>query len=208
MEKMNAQVAAVAAVLRQSAHPEAMDAHGRYHVECRGSDGELKWADYVENVVCTEGKNFALDQILGGKKPAGGKAKSAQLQAVQQAHVALGERRQAHLDRTGCIHGGSLQDAQRPHPVQAVVHAERNAFHGGAGEACLQMIAGGVGLAQRESISIREAAGRVLAETRAQGKRLPASRARLRGWQPTFLDVLHPQLRVFESLLEGLVEIL
>lgn len=66
MEKMNAQVAAVAAVLRQSAHPEAMDAHGRYHVECRGSDGELKWADYVENVVCTEGKNFALDQILGG----------------------------------------------------------------------------------------------------------------------------------------------
>lgn len=66
MEQMNAQVAAVAAVLRQSAHPEVMDAHGRYHVECRGPDGELKWADYVENVVCTEGKNFALDQILGG----------------------------------------------------------------------------------------------------------------------------------------------
>ena len=65
MEQMNAQVAAVAAVLRQSAHPEVMDAHGRYHVECRGPDGELKWADYVENVVCTEGKNFALDQILG-----------------------------------------------------------------------------------------------------------------------------------------------
>ena len=66
MEQMNAQVAADAAVLRQSAHPEVMDAHGRYHVECRGPDGELKWADYVENVVCTEGKNFALDQILGG----------------------------------------------------------------------------------------------------------------------------------------------
>lgn len=66
MEQMNSQAAAVAAVLRQSAHPEVMDAHGRYHIECRGSDGELKWADYVENVVCTEGKNFALDQILGG----------------------------------------------------------------------------------------------------------------------------------------------
>jgi citrate synthase len=56
--------------------------------------------------------------------------------------------------------------------------------HGGAGEACMQMIAGGVGLAERESISIREAAGRVLAETRAQGKRLPGMGHRTHSTDP------------------------
>lgn len=45
--------------------------------------------------------------------------------------------------------------------------------HGGAGEACMEMIAAGVGLAHRESIAISQAAGQVLAEARAQGKRLP-----------------------------------
>lgn len=66
MEHMLAQAAAVAAVQRQSDFTEGMDAHGRYFVQCHGEDGALKWEDYVENVVCTEGKNFALDQILGG----------------------------------------------------------------------------------------------------------------------------------------------
>lgn len=66
MEKMTPIAAAVAAVQRQSIFGENADAQGRYHVECHGLDGVLKWADYIENVVCTEGKNFALDQILGG----------------------------------------------------------------------------------------------------------------------------------------------
>lgn len=66
MERMHAQASASAAVLRQSAFAEEAKAHGRYEVECRGPDGALKWKDHIENVVCTEGKNFALDQILGG----------------------------------------------------------------------------------------------------------------------------------------------
>lgn len=66
MEHVNAQMAAAAAVQRNSVFGEAAKAHGRYQVECRGPDGELKWEDHIENVVCTEGKNFALDQILGG----------------------------------------------------------------------------------------------------------------------------------------------
>ncbi len=45
--------------------------------------------------------------------------------------------------------------------------------HGGAGEACMEMIAAGVELAHRESISISQAAGQVLTEARTQGKRLP-----------------------------------
>jgi len=66
MEHMLAQAAAIAAVQRQSDFTENMDAHGRYFVQCHGKDGELQWEDFIENVVCTEGKNFALDQILSG----------------------------------------------------------------------------------------------------------------------------------------------
>lgn len=39
---------------------------GRYTVECRGADGELKWADTIENLVTTVGKNLMLDTLLAG----------------------------------------------------------------------------------------------------------------------------------------------
>ena len=64
MERMDPIASAAATVARGALLSEDMDAHGRYVVECRGPDGELKWVDTIENVVCNEGKNFALDQIL------------------------------------------------------------------------------------------------------------------------------------------------
>jgi citrate synthase len=45
--------------------------------------------------------------------------------------------------------------------------------HGGAASACMQMISEGVGLAQHESISIQDAASRVVAAAKAEQKRLP-----------------------------------
>lgn len=45
--------------------------------------------------------------------------------------------------------------------------------HGGAGAGCMEMIAAGVERAQRDSISLTESARRVVAETRAQGRRVP-----------------------------------
>lgn len=66
MEKTCAQDGVACAVSSSRLHEEVAKAHGRYAVECRGPDGELKWEDSIENVVCTEGKNFGLDQILGG----------------------------------------------------------------------------------------------------------------------------------------------
>jgi hypothetical protein len=66
MERTLAQMAASAAVHRQSDFVEEAGAQGHYHVVCRGADGTIKWEDDIENVVCTEGKNFALDQILAG----------------------------------------------------------------------------------------------------------------------------------------------
>lgn len=45
---------------------EGAEAHGRYHVECIGADGKVKWAEDIENLVTTAGKNDALDKYLSG----------------------------------------------------------------------------------------------------------------------------------------------
>jgi hypothetical protein len=45
---------------------ERAEAHGGYEVECFGPDGKLKWREVIENVVCTVGKNLALDTFLAG----------------------------------------------------------------------------------------------------------------------------------------------
>jgi len=55
-----------ASVIRGSGLGEHADAHGRYEVECIGTDGKLKWRETIENVVATVGKNLALDSFLAG----------------------------------------------------------------------------------------------------------------------------------------------
>jgi hypothetical protein len=55
-----------ASVIRGSGLDESADAHGRYEIECIGTDGKLKWRDTIENVVATVGKNLALDTFLAG----------------------------------------------------------------------------------------------------------------------------------------------
>ena len=55
-----------ACVIRGSAQSEHAEAHGRYEVECRGSDGRIKWRETIDNVVCTVGKNLMLDTALAG----------------------------------------------------------------------------------------------------------------------------------------------
>jgi hypothetical protein len=55
-----------ATITRGSGLDEQAEAHGRYEIECIGPDGKLKWRDVIENVVCTVGKNLALDTFLAG----------------------------------------------------------------------------------------------------------------------------------------------
>jgi len=45
---------------------ELARAHGRYEVECFDKDGELKWRDTIENVVCDEGVQAMLTNALKG----------------------------------------------------------------------------------------------------------------------------------------------
>ena len=65
-EKANANENNDASLIRSSMHSEVANAKGRYYVECIGADGKLKWADVIENVVTTVGKNLALDTYLAG----------------------------------------------------------------------------------------------------------------------------------------------
>jgi hypothetical protein len=45
---------------------ESAEAHGRYEIECFDADGRLRWRETINNVVCTVGKNLALDTFLAG----------------------------------------------------------------------------------------------------------------------------------------------
>lgn len=45
---------------------EGANATGTYRVECRDAEGNLRWAEDIENLVTTVGKNDALDKYLSG----------------------------------------------------------------------------------------------------------------------------------------------
>jgi hypothetical protein len=65
-ERANARECNDASVIRGAGLGEQADAHGRYEFECIGADGKLKWREVIENLVCTVGKNLALDTFLAG----------------------------------------------------------------------------------------------------------------------------------------------
>lgn len=66
IEKAHSIDANGAGVARGVSAVESAEAHGQYFVQCFGPDGELKWEDTIENAVCTEGKNAALNHFLKG----------------------------------------------------------------------------------------------------------------------------------------------
>ena len=55
-----------ATVTKGNGMSEAAEAHGRYVISCVGADGQIKWCETIENVVCTVGKNLMLDTALAG----------------------------------------------------------------------------------------------------------------------------------------------
>ena len=55
-----------AALIAGGGMREGVEPHGHYLVECFDADGNLKWTDQIENLVVTQGRNFALDTLLSG----------------------------------------------------------------------------------------------------------------------------------------------
>ena len=66
IEKTNVISRFEAVLVRKSDVNESGKAHGRFVAECFDKDGKFKWRDTIENVVCTVGKNVALDAYLAG----------------------------------------------------------------------------------------------------------------------------------------------
>jgi hypothetical protein len=68
-ETTNPAASATAALAAAASIGERAEAHGRYIFECFESDApdaKLLWREVLDNVVCTEGKNLALDAALAG----------------------------------------------------------------------------------------------------------------------------------------------
>lgn len=67
MDKMKMSDKCDASIVRGTPkNGESMEIIGRYYVTCIGPDGELKWADHIDNLVTTVGKNKILDEALAG----------------------------------------------------------------------------------------------------------------------------------------------
>jgi hypothetical protein len=65
-EKLNLTDKVGARIAKDTNFNEAANATGVYHVECVGADGQVKWAEDIENIVVNVGKNLALDTFLAG----------------------------------------------------------------------------------------------------------------------------------------------
>ena len=65
IDKMTATDMVQASTKYNTMPEDTMSIHGHYTAVCYGADGFVKWADDIENLVTTVGKNFTLDTTLG-----------------------------------------------------------------------------------------------------------------------------------------------
>jgi hypothetical protein len=102
-ERADARATNDASVLRGAGLGEQAEAHGRFEVECIGADGQMKWRDYIENVVCTVGKNLALDTFLAGSAYTVTGPYMGLISSTSYSAVAAGDTMASHA---GWLEGG------------------------------------------------------------------------------------------------------
>jgi hypothetical protein len=102
-ERAPARACADASIIRGSGIGERAEAHGRYTIECIGADGQLKWRDTIENVVCTVGKNLMLDTAFAGSAYTVVGPYMGLISSVSYSAVAAGDTMTSH---TGWLESG------------------------------------------------------------------------------------------------------
>lgn len=65
-EMANAEDSVDAGLVRAGGVEEKVRIHGRFEVECRDKDGNLKWKDTIDNTTMDAGVRLALDTFLAG----------------------------------------------------------------------------------------------------------------------------------------------
>jgi hypothetical protein len=97
-ENMNAKATVDASVIRGGGMGEQTEAHGRFVFECVGPHGEVKWAETIENVVCTAGKNLAFDTFLAGSNYTVTGPFMGLISSVGFSAVSAGDTMSSHAD--------------------------------------------------------------------------------------------------------------
>ena len=102
-ERADARECNDAIVIRGNGMGESAEAHGRYEIECIGSDGRVKWREAIENVVQTVGKNLALDTFLAGSAYTVVGPYMGLISSTSYTAVAAGDTMSSH---SGWLEGG------------------------------------------------------------------------------------------------------
>lgn len=88
MENLNINDSAGTGLVARPTASDEMLIKGRYHVDCIGADGKVKWAEDFDNVVTTVGKNDMLDKYLAGSSWSTGTVYMGLISAVTTNPVA------------------------------------------------------------------------------------------------------------------------
>lgn len=124
MEKANGADLCGASISRGAGNAEQAHAEGRYVAVLTGPDGSVKWVDEIENLVTTQGKNYALDAFLAGSNFTATPFMGL-ISATSYSAVAAGDTAASHAGwlEAGATNAPAYSQATRPAPAFSAASA-------------------------------------------------------------------------------------